>query len=213
MSEQDREPMRVRSYRGVLDGVERRIYRVDRWRLPNPGGVSVRAVIYGVACILTSLIAAQLPVAGQLGAVVPDSVRFFALPVVCAWALASWAPDGRPPHSALRSLAGYLIRPRTLSGLRKAPAAGESYAPVAAVQIASTGDGTHYPSGRVRGPAALVLRYPAAISLDGASGESRAEQLATAKRIRVSEPDGGRGRPLPAGRRIEIPETKEVIFQ
>ena len=40
--------MVIRSYRRVFE-VDRRIYRVDRWALPVPGGVPLRAVGYFVA--------------------------------------------------------------------------------------------------------------------------------------------------------------------
>ena len=67
--------IRIRSYRGVLDGVERRIFRVDRWRLPNPNGISVRALMYGPGCVLATLIASTLPVTSQILSVLPPSLR------------------------------------------------------------------------------------------------------------------------------------------
>ena len=41
----------IRSYRRVFE-VDRRIYRVDRWALPVPGGVPLRAVGYFAATVL-----------------------------------------------------------------------------------------------------------------------------------------------------------------
>jgi hypothetical protein len=206
------ERLRIRSYRGVLDQVERRIFRIDRWRIPNPNGVSVRAVLYALGCVLAVLVASTLPLASQLLEVLPPSVRYVALPLVVAAALASWSPDGRAPHSALRSAFRFGASPRSLSGLRRAPRPGAQLAPIAAVQIASSGDHTHYPEGRVVGPAAVTLRYPAEIRLEGAKGQSRAEQLESCRRIRITEPAAGRGRAMPAGRRIEIPAGRDVVF-
>ena len=40
----------IRSYRRVFE-VDRRIYRVDRWALPVPGGVPLRGVGYFAAAV------------------------------------------------------------------------------------------------------------------------------------------------------------------
>ena len=45
----------IRSYRRVFE-VDRRIYRVDRWALPVPGGVPLRAVGYFAATVLAVVI-------------------------------------------------------------------------------------------------------------------------------------------------------------
>ena len=50
----------IRSYRRVFE-VDRRIYRIDRWALPVPGGVPLRAVGYFVAALLAMIVAGSLP--------------------------------------------------------------------------------------------------------------------------------------------------------
>jgi hypothetical protein len=40
----------IRSYRRVFE-VDRRIYRVDRWALPVPGGVPLRGMGYFAAAV------------------------------------------------------------------------------------------------------------------------------------------------------------------
>lgn len=205
-----REPVAVRSYRAVLDDLERRIYRVDRWRLPAPGGVQVRAILYTIAAAVAVMTAAKLPAVGELLGVLPVGVRVVALPVLAGWALASWRIDGRAPHHALAGLARYWLRPRTLAGLRGTVAVGAHVVPVLAVQIAPSGDEPAYRRGRVRGPARLVLRYPARLEVERGRGGA-ASALAAAKRVRVR--GLGERRALSRGRELRVPEGAEVVFE
>ena len=66
----------IRSYRRVFE-VDRRIYRVDRWALPVPGGVPLRAVGYFAATLLAVIVAGSLPGIGELvgAAVAAAAVR------------------------------------------------------------------------------------------------------------------------------------------
>jgi hypothetical protein len=206
-----REPVAVRSYRQVLDDVERRIYRVDRWRLPAPGGVQVRAILYTITAALAVMMAAKLPLVGQLLGVLPVGVRVVALPVLAGWALASWQIDGRAPHHGLAGIARYWARPRTLAGLRPTAEVGAQVAPVAAVQIAPAGDEPAYRRGRVRGPARVVLRYPARLEVERRRGRG-SEGLGPAKRVRVRGL-GEHPRPLSRGRELRVPEGAEAVFE
>jgi len=204
----------IRSYRDVVDVVERRLFRIDRWRIPNPGGLSAAALGYFAACLLVVLIAAKLPVIGELLAALQPALRYIGIPIIGAWALTSWQVDGRRPHHALWAWAHHALSPRHLAGLRRAPAVGTAFAPVEAVTIAPAGDEWRYRRGRVRGPATLLLRYPARLEIERTStraGASKAERLAGAKRIRVSALTG-RARPLIDRQAIRIPEGAEVVF-
>lgn len=196
----------IRSYRGVIDSVERRIFRIDRWRIPKPDGLSVRAVVYTIATFIAVLLVGRLPVVGQILGLMPTSVRLVALPILGGWGLSSWAPDGRAPHHALISAVRYFRLPKHLAGLRPCPALGTQLAPVAGVSIAAGVDESTYRPGSVKGPAVLTLRYPAEVTVEGRGGE-----LATAKRLRISAPEG-RVRPMPQGHVLEIPAGKEVRF-
>ena len=151
MSERPSGRVAIRSYRGVVDEVERRIFRLDRWRLPTPHGVPVRGVGYALACLLALLVATGLPLIGAVLGLVPDSLRLLVLPALGGWAMASLSIDGRPPHRALLAAARHLVSPKTLSGLRPCPPAGSELAPVEAVEIAAVGDGPRLRAGRVRG--------------------------------------------------------------
>lgn len=167
MSGAKRREVAVRSYRSVLDGLERRIYRLDRWRLPTPHGVSVRSIVYVLAVLATVAVAGRLPVAGAGLSLVPDSLRWLGVPLTGGIALAAWAPDGRPPHAALRSLVRFWLWPRTLAGLRRCAPVGAELAALGRVQLAPSGDEPRYRRGRVRGPARVVLRYPARVERRG----------------------------------------------
>ena len=47
--------MVIRSFRRVFE-VDRRIYRVDRWPVPVPGGIPLRALGYFLAALLLILL-------------------------------------------------------------------------------------------------------------------------------------------------------------
>ena len=203
----------VRSYRDVVDVVERRIFRIDRWRLPTPHGVSVRGLAYAGACFAAVLVASGLPGTGPLLGLLPPSVRYLALPVLGGWALSSLSIDGRPPHHALFAAGRHRLGARTVAGLRRASAVGCELTPLAAVQIAPAGDEARYRAGRVCGPATVTLRYPAEVTVERSSrpiaGE-RASGLAGARRVRVRALSG---RPLVRGQEIQVPDRAEVVFE
>lgn len=211
MSERPSARVAVRSYRGVVDEVERRIFRLDRWRLPTPHGVPVRGVGYALGCLLVLLLASGLPLVGPLLGLLPDSLRLLALPALGGWAMASLRIDGRPPHRMLFAAARYLASPRTLSGLRRCPPAGAELAPVEALEIAAVGDGPTLRAGRVRGPARLTLRYPARARAEGGRGSDRdaGARLAAARRLTLSAAGEGRG-PLARARTLTVPAGLQV---
>ena len=159
---------RVRSYSAVLDSVERRIYRIDRWRLPIPQGIAVRAVAYAIAVGMALAFAARFPIIDLALQALPPAIRLVGLPVGAGAALASWHPDGRAPHWALRSALRYLVSAHAPAGLRPSAAVGRELAPIHAISVAPNGDESCYRRGIVRGPAAVSLRYPAVLRIDRA---------------------------------------------
>lgn len=202
-----REPVRVNSYRAVLDDVERRIYRVDRWRLPLPGGIEVRAILYTVGAFVALAAAGNLPGLGALLGQLPPGLRYMALPVLCGWGLSVWRVDGRAPHHALVGAARYMWRAKTLAGLRPAAGVGHAFAPVAGLRVAATGEEPVYRPGRVRGPASLTLRYPARIEVLRAGGGD--DPFANARRVGITALTG-HTRPLARGQVIDVPDGVEV---
>ncbi len=206
-----REPLYVRSYRSVLDAVERRVYRIDRWRLPMPGGVGVRAVLYVVAMAVAVAVTTRLPVVGPLVGLVPASIRFVGLPVLAGWGLSTWRIDGRPPHCALISAGRYAFRAKTLSGLRRAPACGSSSLVIERIQLAPAGDEASYRRGRIRGPARLILRYPAVLQVERRVGRRGGRGLAGATKVSIRA--GAPGRALSPGHELAVPTGGAVIFR
>lgn len=117
----------IRSYRRVFD-LERRIYSVDQLRL-NPGGVPVRGVVYFLAILLASLVAADLPLLGALVGGLPWYLRDVALPGAGATVLSAIRLEGRSFHLAAHALVRYWLGPRGLAGMRRCQAAGARWYP------------------------------------------------------------------------------------
>lgn len=212
-----RQGVAVRSYRDVVDVVERRIFRIDRWRIPHPGGIPAAGLGYFVVAVGAVLFASRLPLIGEVLSMMQPALRFVGIPVIFAWALVSWQVDGRRPHHALVSVVRHRIGARTLAGLRPAPSRGARLAPVDGVTIAPSGDEPRYRGGRVRGPATVLLRYPAELRVESRRGRpvaaaTLADALQRGRRIRVRAVDGPT-RPLAVGELIEVPAGGEVVFE
>jgi hypothetical protein len=144
----------LRSYRRVFD-LERRIYSVDRLRL-NPGGVPVRGVLYFIALLCASLIAAAVPLLGALVGKLPWYLSDIALPGASATVLSVIRIEGRTFHLAAHGLVRYWIGPRRLAGLRRGRASGERWRPQ---EILILPDGSDCRMRRLRytGPGAVLV--------------------------------------------------------
>jgi hypothetical protein len=149
----------VQSFR-VVFALERRIHRIDRWRLPLPYGVPVRALGYGAAVLGAVIAMSRLPLTGALLAVLPAPIRFVLLPGLAAFALDRTRVDGRPAHSHLIALVRHRLRRRHLSGLRPAPAPGHEDRVLDDIYFVPDEQARVYRAARVRGPAKLRLAYP-----------------------------------------------------
>jgi hypothetical protein len=106
--------MELRSYRAVFD-LERRIYRVDRLRLP-PGGVPVRGIVYFFGIVLCGALLSAAPGVGQLASALPWYLRTVAIPGALASLLAILRIDGRPFHIAALALLSHVVHPRLTLG-------------------------------------------------------------------------------------------------
>jgi hypothetical protein len=149
--------LQIRSFRAVF-ALERRLYKVDRWRLPFPYGVPLASLGYGLACLLAVLVAARLPVIGALVALVPPPVRLVLAPAALGMAAARLRVDARPAHRFAWAWARQRLARRRLRG----------FAALSASRARRMGDivlAAHpaggYRAARVRGPARVLLRYPA----------------------------------------------------
>ena len=206
-----RQPKAIRSYRLVFRR-RWRLFRVQNWRIPLPGGLELRAVGYWLACMAALALAAQLPGLGLLVGALPASLRFGVLPLAGAWALCNLEIDGRSPHRALAALIAWRLRPRSLAALRACPRPGELGFAAPRVRVAGDLRAATYPRGRLRGPAKVMLRYPVAVRAEAARGRGRTpeERIAAARRWRLRATGAG---PLRRGRVLEIPAGREVIFE
>lgn len=202
----------VRSYRLVFRR-RWRIFRIQGWRIPLPGGLELRAIGYWLACLAALSMLGQVPLLGLAVGALPPSMRIGALPLAGAWALSRLEVDGRSPHRALAGLALWRLRPRTLAGLRRVPSEGTVLAPPPPIAMSADMEGPSYPRGRLIGPARILLRYPVAVELEGvprSAGADRAERMVAARRWRLSATGGP---PLHAGRTLEVPAGREVVFE
>ena len=154
----DADGITIRSFRVVFD-LERRIHKIDRWRIPVPYGVPLRGIGYWAAALLATIATGRLPLAGELAGVLPAPIRLVIVPVAVAYALARLQVDGRPAHTALGSWARFRLSPRRVAGLRGGPRVGT---------VVRLGDATVLPDERgaryrpavIEGPVTVLLRYP-----------------------------------------------------
>ena len=153
--------MEVRSFRRVFD-LERRIYRVDRFRL-NPSGIPVRGIVYLVLILAATLVLARSPVSGRAVSTIPWLLRYLALPGATATLLTVVRIDGRPFHMAARALLRYRASrfgaagvPRARAPLGSAPAG--RWAPPPILILPDGSDGSARPRRlRYTGPGAVLV--------------------------------------------------------
>jgi hypothetical protein len=184
----------VRSFRVVFE-LERRIHRVDRWRIPVPHGIPLQALAYAAAALLLVLLLSGVPLAGHvLGSLAPP-LRLVILPVTVAYLLTRLRADGRPAHAAALAWLRHATSPSRVSGFRASLRTGRVVR-LGEVALVPDERWARYRRAVVVGPVQLVLRFPA-----------RAH--ARARGLRLERAAGGpmlRGRTLKlgAGRRLEV---------
>jgi len=153
----DEQALVIRSFRSVFE-LERRIHKIDRYRIPLPYGLPLRSLGFGVGCLLLVLVLDRLPVVGTALRTLPPPLRFVLLPVFAAYALGRLRIDGRPVHAAAGSVVRHRLRSRRVAAFRSARV---GRARLADVVMAPDERQWRYRHGRVEGPAELLLRYPA----------------------------------------------------
>src|SRR5215218_2456183 len=154
----------IRSYRRVFD-VDRRIYRVDRWTLPVPGGVPLRGLGYFVATALAVIAAGKLPGVGAVLDAVSPPLRYVVLPLFVAMVATQVAPDGRAAHRFAWDWLRLRLRARRRSAGRVVPLEREPVTWHARLGVAWDRHAPELHGGRVRGPVRVVFRVP--VRFDG----------------------------------------------
>jgi len=200
----------VRSYNAVLDRVERRLFRFDRWRLPNPTGVLLRSLAYASVSLIVVGLLSRLPAVGWALGLLPPVVEWAILPIGAGWALSLWTPDGRVAHFALRSLVRYRAAPRTVASLRRCPAPASEEAPVAEVWVAPSGDEPRYVPGRIRGESTVALAYPAELEREPTGARGRLGSALRLRPRRRATVAPGDGHPLERPLVVRVPRDGEV---
>jgi hypothetical protein len=155
--------MVIRSYRRVFE-VDRRIYRVDRWALPVPGGVPLRAVGYFATTLLAVIVAGALPVTGELVGTLSAPIRFVVVPLAVAVLGTQAAPDGRAAHRFAWDWLRLRLRARRCCSGRVVALEGEPIAWDGELALRFDGDDARLHRGRVRGPARVTFNVPVRLS-------------------------------------------------
>jgi hypothetical protein len=151
--------MTIRSFRVVFQ-LERRIHKIDRWRVPVPYGIPLRGVAYAATALLVVMVLGRLPLTRDALAVLPPPVRFVVLPVALAYLLDQVRVDGRPAHSVAGAWVRLATSPRRLTSFRTA-AQPDSQATFGDLTLVSDERSARYRRARIDGPARVLLRYPA----------------------------------------------------
>jgi hypothetical protein len=153
----------LRSYRVAFE-MERRLHRIDRFRIPVPYGIPLVAVGYAAAVMLALVVATKLPLTAPLLGLLPWPVRLILLPGLATRALCRRRADGRPGHEALLAYMSFRLGPKRLVGLERVPVAD---AELGEVVIAPDERSAGYRAGVARGPATALLRRPARLLVRG----------------------------------------------
>src|SRR6476646_3477585 len=118
------ESLTLRSYRLAFE-VERRLHRIDRFRIPVPYGIPLRGLAYAAGALIAVLWCREIPLIGQAVSMVPWPARFLVAPAAAAVALCRLDYDGRPAHEAALARIASAISPSTIvafDGARYSPA-------------------------------------------------------------------------------------------
>jgi hypothetical protein len=100
----------IRSFRLVFDRGYRRLFKIDRYRLPFAYGLPILGILYAALVALALVLAARLPVAGPALAALPPPIHWVAIPVGLSMVMLHWRPDGLTPHAALWAWLEVLLR-------------------------------------------------------------------------------------------------------
>lgn len=149
----------IRGYALVFH-MQRRLFKIDRWRLPLPGGLEIRSIVYTIVVLLADLISSRLALIGPLTDKLPAPLHWAILPGLIVFVLVKLEVEGRPPHRVLASLLSWWVKPKHFIGRRPVPRPGMR-APIDTLSIAPDWRGSRYRPAAIRGPATVVCRYPA----------------------------------------------------
>jgi hypothetical protein len=146
--------LHIRSFRVVFD-LERRIHRIDRFRVPLPYGLPLRSLAYAVAALIGILAMRRVPGLGELIAAIPPPARLVLAPVAISYGLTRVRLDGRSAHAAAISWLTFLTAPKRLAAFEPVPRARE--AAIGDLTMAPNALGGAWRRGIVHGPADVFV--------------------------------------------------------
>ena len=153
----------LRSYRLAFE-LERRIHRIDRFRIPLPYGLPLASLGWGVAVMIGVLVARGAPGLGGLVQWLPLPVQLVFLPGLGAHFLCRATQDGRPAHEVLAARLARRVKARRLVALRPAPR-DTGHELLGAAAVVGDERDPELRRGTVRGPADVGLRHAVTIEL------------------------------------------------
>ncbi len=159
----ERPALTIRSFRLAFE-LERRIHKIDRFRLPLPYGLPLRSLAYALAALASVVALSRLPLMGMLLAALPWPIRFGVLPVAIAQLLTQLQLDGRPAHEVLASWLRLQLGPRNLVAFSRADDPR-----LDPLLVAPDERGTSYRRGKVVGAGGVLLRQHAEVAARGTS--------------------------------------------
>jgi hypothetical protein len=114
----------LRSYRLAFE-LERRLHRIDRFRIPLPYGVPLAALGYAAVIAIVLLVLSGLPLIGIVVHVLPWPLRLVVLPGLATRALCHRRADGRPAHEAIVAAVVFALSPKQLVRRASPPTGGD----------------------------------------------------------------------------------------
>lgn len=154
----------IRSFRLAFE-VERRIHKIDRWRIPLPYGLPLRSLGYAIGALAVVLIASRLPLIGLVLGALPWPVRYLVVPGVAAQLLTQVQVDGRPAHEFLGALLRLRVEGRRTIALSSSRACAREL--LDAVTVAPDERGVDYRRAAVVGAGTVLLRQAAELQPRG----------------------------------------------
>lgn len=156
----------IRSYRGIFS-VDRRIYRIENWRIPVPGGIPLRAFVYFACALVVAVLASQAPLLGGLLAHLHPAYLYVVGPAAIAVLGTRVVPDGRAPHRFARDWIAFRIRAHRRSAGRVVALEGERIGAGAPLALRPDGHGDELKRARMSGPGQVSLREPVVVRRRG----------------------------------------------
>jgi len=188
--------LEIRSFRVVFQ-LERRLHRIQHWKLPLPYGLPLRGLAYGAFVLTAILLLGRLPVVGAVVGLMPPPVRFLLAPVGAGFFLSRARVDGRPAHRFLLAWGRDRVGSRWVSAFRAIPAPGTCVRFREPIVFVPDSSGPEYRPARLVGPARVLLRYPARATQRG-------------RRLLVSQ---GSDMPLRRGKELTFAGRQDVRFR